>query len=332
MMLLVLIALLVRWGPAALEVNDVLEGRARWCVIHGDNADVLPVLPDKSVAHVITDPPYSEHVHGKVRRGGSAHAPDVDEPGKPRRAIISTAAVLGFDAITQQQRCACAVEFARIVRRWVLEFCDDESAAAWVDANRGADLDHVRVGHWWKLGATPQFTGDRPATGAESIVIAHPPGRKRWNGGGRHATWAHAVCTDGDRAHTTQKPVSLMLELVELFTDPDEIILDPFAGSGTTGVACLRLGRRFIGVEKDAKYAAVARERLAAESQGLSLRDARAGQTSLFSFPPEAIDKPELRGPENLGHCALCHGPELACREKCINDNGPESFGGSDYP
>jgi DNA modification methylase len=73
-----------------------------------------------------------------------------------------------------------------------------------------------------------------------------------------------------------------MIELVELFTDPDEIILDPFAGSGTTGVACLRLGRRFIGIEKDAKYAAIARERLTAESQGLTLRDARAGQQSLF--------------------------------------------------
>lgn len=73
-----------------------------------------------------------------------------------------------------------------------------------------------------------------------------------------------------------------MLELVSLFTDPGEIVLDAFAGSGTTGVACLRLGRRFIGIEKDPKYAAVARERLRAESQGLSLRDARAGQLPMF--------------------------------------------------
>lgn len=268
------------------NVADVLAGRARWCIIHGDCAEVLPMLPEKSVAHVITDPPYSEHVHAKVRRGGSIHAPDVDEPGKPRRAVISTATVLGFDAITQQQRDGCALEFARLVKRWVLEFCDDESAGGWADANRRADLDHVRIGHWWKLGATPQFTGDRPATGAESIVIAHPPGRKRWNGGGRHATWAHAVCNDGDRVHTTQKPLSLMLELIEQFTDVDDVVLDPFAGSGTTGVACLRLGRRFIGIEKDAKYAAIAQERLAAEESGLSLRDARAGQLPMFGGKP----------------------------------------------
>lgn len=266
----------------AVDWRDVLEGHARWALVRGDSARCLRRLPDAAVAHVITDPPYSDHVHAKVRRGGSVHEPDVDEPGRPKRATISTAAVLGFDAITQTQRDLCAAEFARVAARWVLTFCDDESAGDWVSSNRAAGLDHVRIGHWWKLGATPQFTGDRPATGAESIVIAHRRGRKRWNGGGRHATWAHAVCNDSDRFHTTQKPLALMLELVEQFTDPDDLVLDPFAGSGTTGVACLRLGRRFIGVERDAAYARKARARLDAEVRGLSLRDAERGQASLF--------------------------------------------------
>jgi len=260
---------------------DVIEGRARWCVVHGDNAEVLPTLPEKSVAHVITDPPYSEHTHAKVRRGGSVHTPDNETPGEPKRAVISSAAVLGFDALTGGQRQACAVQFARLVSRWVLAFSDQEGAQPWMIANIEAGLQHVRIGQWVKIGATPQFTGDRPATGCEAIVIAHPPGRKHWNGGGSHAVWTHAIAS-GDRDHTTQKPVPLMLELVELFTDDAEIVLDPFAGSGTTGVACLRLGRRFIGIEKDARYAAIARERLAAESQGLTLRDARAGQMSLL--------------------------------------------------
>lgn len=323
MMLLVLIALLVRWGPAALEVNDVLEGRARWCVIHGDNADVLPVLPDKSVAHVITDPPYEKQAHTSGRRLNGK----VLEDGA--RAILE--APLSFSAITANERSAVASEFSRLVERWCVVFCQVEAAVTWSVAL--GPLVTKRIGIWVKPDAMPQFSGDRPGMGYESIVFAHRSGRSRWNGGGRVVVFTHNKNTPGGaHHHETQKPLPLMLELVELFTDLDEIILDPFAGSGTTGVACLRLGRRFIGVEKDAKYAAVARERLAAESQGLSLRDARAGQTSLFNFPAEAIDRPELRGPENLGHCALCHGPELACREKCINDNGPESFGGSDYP
>jgi len=263
-------------------IQDVLDGRARWCVVHGDNAEVLPTLPDRSVAHVITDPPYSEHTHAKVRRGGSVHAADDETPGKPKRATVSTSVVLGFDALKVGQREALAREFARICRRWVLAFSDQEGAGDWMRANLAAHLDHVRIGQWIKVGATPQFTGDRPATGSEAVVIAHPRGRKRWNGGGSHAVWTHAVETGGDRAHTTQKPLPLMLELVDLFTDPDDLILDPFAGSGTTGVACLRLGRRFIGIERDAAYAAVARERLLAEERGLSLRAARAGQQSLF--------------------------------------------------
>ena len=170
-------------------------------------------------------------------------------------------------------------------------FSDQEGAYPWLLANVAAGLQHIRIGQWVKPGATPQFTGDRPATGCEAVVIAHPNGRKKWNGGGTHAVWTHPIVLDrahtgGVRLHTTQKPVSLMLELVELFTDPGDVVLDPFCGSGTTGVACLRLGRRFIGIEKDAQYAAVATERLAAESQGLTLRDARAGQQSLFGGAP----------------------------------------------
>lgn len=73
-----------------------------------------------------------------------------------------------------------------------------------------------------------------------------------------------------------------MLALVADFTDPGETILDPFAGSGTTGVACLRLGRKFIGIEKDPTYFALACERLRAEEQGSTLQAARAGQMALL--------------------------------------------------
>lgn len=271
------------------EILDILEGSSRWCVLHADNREVLPTLPDKSVAHVITDPPYSEHVHGKVRRGSSL--PD-GKGGKPHgesrggKACISRAVALGFESLARADMERCADQFSRLTRRWALVFSDLEMASDWQSELRVSGLEHVRFGVWIKIGCTPQFTGDRPAAGAEAISIAHPKGRKRWNGGGSHAVWAYPIVLDRDghtpRLHTTQKPLDLMLKLVELFTDPDEVVLDPFCGSGTTDVACLRLGRRFIGIERDAKYAAVARERLEAESHGLSLRDARAGQLPLL--------------------------------------------------
>ncbi len=73
-----------------------------------------------------------------------------------------------------------------------------------------------------------------------------------------------------------------MMDLVQDFTEPGDLVLDPFCGSGTTGVACLRLGRRFIGIEKDPKWANVARERMQAAASD-SNRDALlAGQLALF--------------------------------------------------
>jgi site-specific DNA-methyltransferase (adenine-specific) len=255
---------------------------AAWQVIHGDCLEVLPTLGQ--VDHVITDPPYSEHVHNLQRRmlrgsGGRAAADGA------KRGEVGFAP-LGFEALPDETRTACAAHFARLVRRWCLVFSDQESQTLWVDDLVIAGMRHIRCGAWMKLCGQPQLSGDRPAVGHEAIEIAHAKGRTRWNGGGLPAVWAYAIATDrngtGDRVHTTQKPVDLMLRLVEQFTDPGDLVLDPFCGSGTTGVACLRLGRRFIGIEKDAKYAAIARERLEAEARGLTLRDARAGQTSIF--------------------------------------------------
>jgi site-specific DNA-methyltransferase (adenine-specific) len=253
-----------------------------WQVIHGDCLEVLPTLGQ--VDHVITDPPYSEKTHAAA----AAAARDLPD-GSKRRVYASGGNGFGFDHISSEMRHSVAELVAVCVRRWVLLFSDSEGVGEWMRACQGAGLDHVRIGHWLKVGAAPQFTGDRPGNRTEAIEIAHPRGRKRWNSGGKHALWEHPIDAiaskksgEGRSQHLTPKPLSLMLELVADFTDPGDLVLDPFCGSGTTGVACLRLGRRFIGVEKDATYAAVARERLEAEARGLTLRDARAGQTSIF--------------------------------------------------
>lgn len=76
---------------------------------------------------------------------------------------------------------------------------------------------------------------------------------------------------DERTGHQTQKPLALMDVLVRLFSDPGELILDPFSGSGTTGVAALRLGRRFLGWEMNAEYAAIARKRLGAAREQLEI-------------------------------------------------------------
>jgi site-specific DNA-methyltransferase (adenine-specific) len=165
---------------------------------------------------------------------------------------------------------AAADQFARLARRWVLVFCDIESAHLWTGAlvSTGA-LEYLRTCAWQKVNGAPQFTGDRPAVWGEAIVVCHPKGRKRWNGGGKQGLYAVPTAIDRDRSgldariHTTQKPVKLMQDLIRDFTDEGETILDPFAGSGTTLFAAARLGRKAIGWEKDPANYAAALERLA---------------------------------------------------------------------
>lgn len=71
------------------------------------------------------------------------------------------------------------------------------------------------------------------------------------------------------RVHPTQKPVVLMRRIVEQFTQPDDLVIDPYCGSGSTGVACVQAGRRFIGIELNPSYVEIARKRIAqAQSQG----------------------------------------------------------------
>lgn len=221
-------------------------------IYNTDCRDVLPML--ERVDHVITDPPYSEHVHRKSRRGA-------DLP----HGFFRTAE-LGFVSLSSEVLAFCAAEFQRLACRWILVFSSIELAHEWRFALEETGLDYIRTGAWIKIGGTPQFSGDRPAQGFESITIMHPKGRKRWNGGGKQALWSVPVLLGSRgnefRVHTTQKPLRLMTQLVEMFTDPVDLILDPFMGSGTTLVAAKQLGRRAIGIELNRDYCDIAIERL----------------------------------------------------------------------
>ena len=235
---------------------------------HGDCLELMPHIP--TVAHIITDPPYSEHTHKSVRRSNITYRDRGARYGADTRRNVD----LGFGHLTPEVRSACASQFARLTTRWCIAFSDIESSHLWRADLEHAGLDYVRTGAWIKVGSTPQFSGDRPATGFEALTICHQPGRKRWNGGGKHAIWSVPIVLDrgaqGKRFHTTQKPDGLMLSLVDLFSDLGEVILDPFAGSGTTLVAAKSLGRKAIGVELDERYCEVAARRLAQDALDFS--------------------------------------------------------------
>ncbi len=232
-----------------------------------DPATGLVTLADKSVDCILADPPYSERVHSKTMRSSPG------SPGKWGHGI-SQRRQLGFEPITTEQMEIVTKHAARVARRWVMFFCDLEIAHKWFAAGAASGLEYVRTGVWVKPGSTPQFTGDRPAPGCEGLAIMHPPGRKRWNGGGASAVWVNPpvrIGQDETGRHPSQKPEAIMEALVKDFTDPGETILDPFAGSGTTGVAAIRLGRRFIGWERDEKYHRIAARRLCAARELLRM-------------------------------------------------------------
>ena len=206
---------------------------------HSRWEDVLPGLLDGSVDHVITDPPYSEKTHKSVRSGADV------------RRVVN----LGFEYLTDEERAAAAVEFARLAQRWILTFSDVETCHLWREDIEAAGLDYVRTMAWHRLGGAPQFSGDRPAVAFEVITVAHPKGRKRWNSGGKRGHYSHAIVLnrgrDKVRVHATQKPEPLMAEIIGDFTDAGDLILDAYAGSGTTGVVAKRAGRRAILIEQD---------------------------------------------------------------------------------
>jgi site-specific DNA-methyltransferase (adenine-specific) len=231
-------------------------------IYHGDCREILPKLSPMDI--VLTDPPYSEEIHKNLRQ--RRNLPDEAES----LACANRCKDIGFDPIDSITMKFAAHEFSRLARRWVLVFSNIELTCQWRHCLTEAGLDYVRTGVWVKIDATPQFTGDRPAAGFESITIAHPKGKKRWNGGGSHAVWSYPILLNRKggqelRVHPTQKPLALMARLVSLFSDPNETILDPFMGSGTVLLAAKNLGRKAIGIEIQEKHCEAAVKRLRQE-------------------------------------------------------------------
>ena len=230
-------------------------------------------LGDRSVDHACFDPPYSERVHSRL---------GLEDRADGTRARDA----LRFEALTEDVARRLAVELCRVTRRWILVFCDEVSLVLWKDSIEAAGGEYVRKGTWIKDAPMPQMSGDRPCAGTEEIVIAHAPrakgsGRMKWNGGGRPATYRANPQEHGiSRVHPAQKPLSLMEALLRDFTDRGDLVVDPFSGSGSTGVACKRLGRRFLGWERDAEYAPRAQHRIESVREQLSLLEGGLGSSA----------------------------------------------------
>lgn len=222
----------------------------------GDCMDILPTLG--KVDAVITDPPYSETTH--------ANAKSNRDKGHGNKAI-------DFKSLTsselQEVLELCGIK----CDRWLVSTMEWRHIATF-EQEPPKGWEFVRFGVWLKTNPMPQISADRPAQGWEGIAYMHSSSglKKRWNGGGQHGNYVGSIVTDG--SHPTGKPIPLFSGFVERFTDIGDVVLDPFMGSGTTGVAAVQMGRKFIGIEREPKYFDIACKRI---------EDAQR-QCSLFGF------------------------------------------------
>lgn len=239
----------------------------------GDCLEVLPTLGP--VDHVVSDPPYEDELHRAFADGERITRLDGRE----------VKGDLGFEGINET-RAQVAAAVVAASSGWAVLFCLAEGVRAWRDDIQAAGGKWDTTLAWVKPDASPRFNGQGAARGFECAVTAWcGRGHRRWNGGGRRGVFTQPVNAHRQGEHPTEKPLSLMCELLALYTNPGDLVCDPFCGSGTTGVAAVRLGRRFIGIERDPRWFDLSRRRIAGELEQLDLfveRPAPARQGALL--------------------------------------------------
>lgn len=242
----------------------VIERGKGWEMYSGDCLGVVRAMAAGSIGHVITDPPYAT-------TSGSSSFVSTKGVSLPRETQFFEAWIR--EHLSEWRRVLSASGAAWFTIDWrgamtVDEACSKlaiKSPVVGVWDRGGLGMGHL-LRHVYECFCVVTMAEFQRTRCDEPDV---------W-----HIDWFPSS-RSGD--HSAEKPVALFERAIALVSScEEEIILDPFAGSGTTGVACLRLGRKFIGIEKDPTYFALACERLRAEEQGSTLQASRAGQLSLL--------------------------------------------------
>jgi len=244
-------------------------------ILNGDCLEELKKLPDRSVDLVFADPPYNLQLGGDLLRPDNSKVDAVDDHWDQFESFAA------YDAFTKAWMSECQ----RVLK---------DDGALWVI---GSYHNIFRVGAtlqdlgfwilndivWRKSNPMPNFKGTRFTNAHETLIWA-----AKSRGGRRYtfnydamkmandelqmrSDWTLPLCTgeerlkdgNGDKAHPTQKPEALLHRLIMASTRPGDIILDPFFGTGTTGAVARRLGRKFIGIEREEEYAKIAKARIA---------------------------------------------------------------------
>jgi modification methylase len=244
-------------------------------VIVGDCIAALERLPPGSVDMVFADPPYNLQLEGTLVRPDSSVVDAVDDDWD------KFASFQAYDAFTRAWLLAVKRVMKRDATLWVIgSYHNIFRVGATLQ-----DLDFWILNDvvWRKANPMPNFRGKRFTNAHETLIWAsrspeskgytfHYEGMKAGNDDLQmRSDWFFPLCTgderlkdaEGRKVHPTQKPEALLARVLLASSNPGDVILDPFFGTGTTGAVAKRLGRHFIGIERDSTYAAAARARIA---------------------------------------------------------------------
>lgn len=215
----------------------------------GDCREILPTLG--KVDHIITDPPYSKRTHG----GHDSYSAGEQRDGTKRQA-------LNYEPLTELAVQKLSRLFASVSGGWICWMTDDVLAPA-IGAGlaiRGRTV--FAPLPFFQPGRSVRLSGDGPCSWTDWIICSRTSAQKKWGtlpGG--------YVAGEGwsDKARMGGKPTRLMSLLVQHYSRGGDLVCDPFMGAGTTGVACVKEGRRFAGIEIDPAVFDTACRRIADE-------------------------------------------------------------------
>ncbi len=247
-------------------------------VLPGDCIEVLATLPEKSVDLIFADPPYNLQLRNELYRPNMTKVDAVDE------AWDRFASFIEYDAFTRAWLSACRRVLKDTGTLWVIGSYHNIYRVGAILQDLGYWILNDVV--WIKTNPMPNFHGVRFTNAHETLIWAQKQQGARYtfnhhamkalNDDGRESgglqmrsDWYLPLCTgvervkvNGEKAHATQKPEALLYRVILAASNPGDVVLDPFFGSGTTGAVAKALGRRWIGIERDAEYSRIANQRI----------------------------------------------------------------------
>jgi modification methylase len=242
-------------------------------IVAGDCIEVMNSLPENSVDLVFADPPYNLQLKGQLHRPDNSMVDAVDDEWDQFSSFAA------YDAFTRDWLKAARRILKPNGAIWVIGSYHNifRVGAALQDAGYWILNDVV----WRKSNPMPNFRGKRFTNAHETMIWASKSEGAKYTfnyealkalneGIQMRSDWVLPICTgherlkdaNGDKAHPTQKPESLLHRVLVGSTNPGDVILDPFFGTGTTGAVAKMLGRDFIGIEREAAYREVAEKRI----------------------------------------------------------------------